>query len=135
MKRITIKELYETPEAFSDKVITVAGWCRSIRTSSASFGFLGINDGSCFKNLQIVLEAEKLENYKEIAKQNIGASFTVEGKFILTPDAKQPFELNAEKVVVEGVSTPDYPLQNKRHSFDHNLRLRGRRRNVPCYNP
>ncbi|MBE6543549.1 MAG: asparagine--tRNA ligase [Ruminococcaceae bacterium] len=118
MKRITIKELYETPDAFSDKVITVAGWCRSIRTSSASFGFLAINDGSCFKNLQIVLEAEKLENYKDIAKQNIGASFTVEGKFILTPNAKQPFELNAEKVTVEGVSTPDYPLQNKRHSFE-----------------
>ncbi|MBO5745439.1 MAG: asparagine--tRNA ligase [Clostridia bacterium] len=118
MKRITIKELYETPDAFSGKTITVCGWCRNLRTSSSSFGFLGINDGSCFKNLQVVLEAEKLDNYKEIAKQNIGASFTVEGQFILTPDAKQPFELNASKVTVEGVSTPDYPLQNKRHSFE-----------------
>ncbi len=118
MKRITIKELYATPEEFGGKVITVAGWCRNLRTSSSSFGFININDGSCFKNLQVVVEAAKLDNYKDIAKQNIGASFTVTGEFVLTPGAKQPFELKAESVVIEGTSTPDYPLQNKRHSFE-----------------
>ena len=117
MKRTVIKELYTAPEQFAGKEITVGGWCRNLRTSNV-FGFVELNDGSCFKNLQVVLEAQFLENYKEIASQNIGCAYVVTGTFVLTPDAKQPFELKATEVSVEGASTPDYPLQNKRHSFE-----------------
>ncbi len=118
MKRITIKELYGSPDEYAGKKITVAGWCKNLRTSSAAFGFLVLNDGSCFKNLQVVIESDKIDNYQDVAKQNIGASFTVEGILVLTPEAKQPFELKAESVTIEGSSTPDYPLQNKRHSYE-----------------
>ena len=117
MKRTTIKELYKDPSAYADKQVTVTGWARSIRASNA-FGFIELNDGSAFKNLQVVIEEASLENYKEIAKQNICASFVVEGKFVLTPDAKQPFEVKATKVEIEGTSTPEYPLQKKKHSFE-----------------
>lgn len=117
MKRTTVKELYTAPETFGGKVITIGGWCRNLRASNA-FGFLELNDGSAFKNLQVVLESEKLENYKEITSQNIGAAFVATGELVLTPEAKQPFELKATEVKVEGSSTPDYPLQNKRHSFE-----------------
>lgn len=117
MERITIKELYKKPEEFDGKNITVAGWCRSLRASNA-FGFVSINDGSCFDCLQVVIEAEKIANYDEISGQNIGASFIAKGEFALTPSAKQPFELKAIEMTVEGTSTPDYPLQNKRHSME-----------------
>ena len=117
MERVTIKELFAEPEKYADKEITAAGWCRSIRASNV-FGFLTVNDGSCFGNLQIVLESEKLENYKEVTAQNSGASFIATGIFTLTPDAKQPFELKATAVEVEGTSTPDYPLQSKKHSME-----------------
>ena len=117
MKRTVIKELFANPEAFAGKEITVGGWCRNLRTSNV-FGFVELNDGSCFKNLQVVLEAQFLENYKEITSQNIGCAYVVTGTFVLTPEAKQPFELKASAVSVEGTSTPDYPLQNKRHSFE-----------------
>ncbi len=117
MKRTTIKELFTAPQQFDGKTITVAGWCRNLRASN-TFGFLELNDGSNFQNLQVVLEAEKLPNYKEITGQNLGASFVATGTLVLTPEAKQPFELKAEQIEVEGASTPDYPLQNKRHSFE-----------------
>ena len=117
MERITIKQLYDNPEQFAGNNITVAGWCRSIRASNV-FGFIELNDGSSFGCLQVVFESENISNYKEIASQNCGASFTVEGDFVLTPEAKQPFELKATKVAVEGPSTPDYPIQNKRHSLE-----------------
>ena len=117
MKRTTIKELFTAPQQFDGKTITVAGWCRNLRASNA-FGFLELNDGSNFQNLQVVLEAEKLPNYKEITGQNLGASFVATGTLVLTPEAKQPFELKAEQIEMEGASTPDYPLQNKRHSFE-----------------
>ena len=117
MKRTTIKELYRDPVPFNGKTITVAGWCRNLRASNA-FGFLELNDGSAFKNLQVVLESEKLENYKEITSQNIGASFVATGTLVCTPEAKQPFELKADVVAVEGTSTPDYPLQPKKHSLE-----------------
>ena len=117
MKRTVIKDLFQNPEIYAGKEITVGGWCRNLRTSNV-FGFVELNDGSCFKNLQVVLEAEFLPNYKEIATQNIGCAYVVTGTFVLTPDAKQPFELKAKEVSVEGASTPDYPLQNKRHSFE-----------------
>ena len=118
MKRVCIKEIYRDMAAFDGKTITVAGWARNIRASNA-FGFIELNDGSYFKNLQVVLEDEKLSNYKEIAKQNIGCALIVTGVLVLTPDAKQPFELKAETVEVEGASTPDYPLQKKRHTMEY----------------
>jgi len=117
MKRTTIKEIFASPESFSGKSITVAGWCRNLRASNA-FGFIELNDGSAFKNLQVVIEADRLNNYKEITTQNIGASVAIEGTLVLTPDSKQPFELKADKISVEGVSSPEYPLQNKKHSFE-----------------
>ena len=115
MKRTTIKELYLAPENFAGKSITVAGWCRSIRSNN-NFGFIDLNDGSTLPCLQVVFEAEKLENYKDVAKQNVGASVAVTGVLELTPEAKQPFELKAENIEITGTSTPDYPLQKKRHS-------------------
>ena len=115
MKRITVKELYTSPETFGGKEITVAGWCRSIRANN-NVGFIDLNDGSTLPCLQVVIESEKLGNYAEIAKQNVGAAFSITGILELTPEMKQPFELKATAVNVEGTSTPDYPLQKKRHS-------------------
>ncbi len=118
MKRVFIKELFADAQKFAGKSITVAGWARTIRASNA-FGFIELNDGSCFSNLQVVFEESKLENYKEIAKQNVGCSLIVKGVLELTPSAPQPFEIKAESVEVEGTSTPDYPLQKKRHSLEY----------------
>lgn len=112
-----IKTLYRETENYGGKEITVSGWIRNSRMSK-NFGFIELNDGSFFKNLQIVLEAE-LPNYAELSKLNIGAAITVTGTLVLTPEAKQPFELKAANVVTEGESTPDYPLQPKRHSFEY----------------
>ena len=112
-----IKALYRETENYGGKEITVSGWIRNSRMSK-NFGFIELNDGSFFKNLQIVLEAE-LPNYAELSKLNIGAAITVTGMLVLTPEAKQPFELKAANVVTEGESTPDYPLQPKRHSFEY----------------
>ena len=117
MQRTQIKSIYLAEKDYDGKAITVCGWARSIRASNA-FGFIELNDGSCFKNLQVVFEADKLANYAEIAKQNVGAALVVRGTLVLTPDAKQPFELKADAVEVEGVSTPEYPLQKKKHSFE-----------------
>lgn len=115
MKRITVKELFASPESCSGKEITVAGWCRAIRANN-NFGFIDLNDGSTLPCLQVVFESGRLGNYKEIAKQNVGASVAVKGIFELTPGAKQAFELKATEIEVTGTSTPDYPLQKKRHS-------------------
>ena len=117
MKRTTVKEIFASPEQFAGKEITVAGWARTIRSSNA-FGFIELNDGSYFSNLQIVFEEQFLDNYKDIAKQNVGASLIVVGTLVLTPEAKQPFEIKAKSIEVEGASTPDYPLQKKRHSLE-----------------
>ena len=117
MDRITIKEIFASPEAFTDKEITVCGWCRTIRASNA-FGFIELNDGSCFPNLQVVFEDAKLANYKVIAKQNVGAALIVKGRLELTPGAKQPFELKADEIEIEGASTPDYPMQKKGQSLE-----------------
>lgn len=117
MKRLEFRELFSDPSVWADQTITVGGWVRSIRASNA-FGFIELNDGTTFRNLQIVLEDAKLQNYKEIAKQNVGAALLVHGTFVLTPQAKQPFELKASSIEVEGASTPEYPLQKKRHSLE-----------------
>ena len=92
MKRNFVKDIFADKDAFGGKTVTVAGWARSVRSSNA-FGFIALNDGSCFKNVQVVFEADKLENYKEIAKQNVGAALIVTGTLALTPDAPQPFEI------------------------------------------
>lgn len=118
MKRTEIREIYAQPEMFGGKEITVAGWARTIR-SSKNIGFIDLNDGSCFKGLQIVFENEKLDNFSEIEKQNVGAALVIRGSVLLTPQARQPFELHAEKIEVEGPSTPDYPLQKKRHTMEY----------------
>ena len=117
MKRVTIKELFASPEKYAGQKIVVAGWARSIRASNV-FGFIELNDGSTFPCLQVVFEDAKLENYKDVAKQNVGASFVCEGMLELTPEAKQPFELKAEAIEVTGTSVPEYPLQKKRHSME-----------------
>ena len=85
---------------------------------SKNFGFIELNDGSFFKNIQIVFEAERLKNYEEISKQNVGAALIIKGLLVETPEAKQPFEVKATQIDVEGTSTPDYPLQKKRHSVE-----------------
>lgn len=118
MERLEIKKLFESSETYADKSITVCGWVRTLRDSKA-IGFIEINDGSCFKGVQIVFEAAKLENYKDIAKLNVGSAIKVTGKLLLTPNANQPFEINADEITVEGFSTPDYPLQKKRHSLEY----------------
>ncbi|MBP3414886.1 MAG: asparagine--tRNA ligase, partial [Clostridia bacterium] len=117
MKRTEIAKIYACPEQFSANSVTVSGWVRTIRDSK-TLGFIELNDGSCFKGVQIVFEADKVENFKDIAKQNVGAALTVTGTLILTPEAKQPFEINATEIVVEGISAPEYPLQKKRHSLE-----------------
>ena len=119
MERTFIKEIYESPEKFGGKTVTVAGWVKNIRSSNV-FGFIELGDGSCFKPLQVVFEEAKLgASYKEIAKQNISAALSVTGTLELTPDAPQPFEIKADSIVVEGPSTPDYPLQKKRHTMEY----------------
>ncbi len=117
MERITVKEIFASSDLYADKEITVAGWARTIRASNA-FGFIELNDGSYFTNIQVVFEEQFLDNYKDIAKQNVGAALIVTGTLVLTPEAKQPFEIKATKIEVEGASTPDYPLQKKRHSHE-----------------
>ena len=117
MKRQKISGIYAGAEGFSGAEITVCGWVRTIRDMK-NFGFIELNDGSCHKSLQVVLDRASLANYDEIARQNVGAALIVTGELVLTPDAKQPFELKAHSVAVEGTSTPDYPLQKKRHSLE-----------------
>ncbi len=112
-----IKDIYSCPDSFSGKNVKVGGWVRSLRSSNA-FGFIDLNDGTYFKGVQCVIEADKLENYTEITKQNIGASLMVEGTIALTPQSKQPFEIKVSSVTVMGTSSPDYPLQPKKHSFE-----------------
>ena len=113
-----IAAIYADGETLNGQTVTVAGWARTIRDMK-NFGFVELNDGSCFKNLQVVLDAAALPNYKEIAGQNVGAALIVTGTVVLTPEAKQPLELKATAIAVEGTSTPDYPLQKKRHSLEY----------------
>ena len=118
MERTYISELYRRPEDYAGKEITVGGWARTIRDMK-SFGFIELNDGSCFKGLQVVFEDGVVEDYKGVTRQNVGASFVVKGTFVLTPEAKQPFELKAVSIRLEGASAPEYPLQKKRHSVEY----------------
>ncbi|MCI9512456.1 MAG: asparagine--tRNA ligase, partial [Oscillibacter sp.] len=117
MSYTKIAAVFAGSEDLAGKTLTVGGWVRTIRDLKG-FGFIELNDGSCFKNLQVVMESAALENYKEIAAQNVGAALVVTGTVVLTPEAKQPLELKAAKIAVEGVSAPEYPLQKKRHSVE-----------------
>ena len=117
MKRTEIKQLFSAPQDFDGAETTVCGWVRTIRDSKA-IGCIELNDGSAFKNLQVILEQGTLSNFSEIVKLNVGSAITVHGRVVLTPEAKQPLEIHAESVEVEGLSTPDYPLQKKRHSLE-----------------
>lgn len=117
MKLTTVKELYKNQEAYIDQTVEIGGWIRNVRDSK-TFGFLVINDGTYFQTLQVVYD-NKLDNFDDICKLNVGAAVIVRGKLVATPNAKQPFEIQAQQVDVEGASTPDYPLQPKRHSFEY----------------
>ena len=117
MKRTEIKQLYRDTDSFGGGKVTVAGWVRTLR-SSKTFGFIELNDGSFFKNVQIVFEEDRISNFKTVEKLNVGSAIVVTGELVLTPEAKQPFEIKADEVFVEGESTPDYPLQKKRHSVE-----------------
>ena len=117
MNLTDIRDLFREKESYIGKKVTIGGWIRGNRDSK-NFGFLVINDGTFFEALQIVY-ADSLENFASVAKLNIGAAVVATGTIVATPDAKQPFEMQAEEICVEGESTADYPLQKKRHSFEY----------------
>lgn len=113
----TVKSIYRSTADYANKEVTLGGWIRTMRVSK-KFGFIELNDGSFFKNIQIVFEADNLSNYAEITKLGVGAAIIVKGLLVETPEAKQPFEVKAQEIAIEGTSTPDYPLQKKRHSVE-----------------
>lgn len=113
----TVKSIYRSTADYANKEVTLGGWVRTMRVSK-NFGFIELNDGSFFKNIQIVFEADTLSNYAEITKLGVGAAIIVKGLLVETPEAKQPFEVKAQEIAIEGTSTPDYPLQKKRHSVE-----------------
>ena len=117
MQLTTVREIYKNREAFLDKEITVGGWVRSVRDSK-TFGFIVLHDGTFFETLQVVYH-DSMENFAEISKLNVGAAIIVKGTLVATPQAKQPFEIQAAEISVEGASAPDYPLQKKRHSMEY----------------
>lgn len=117
MNLTTIREIYKTPSAYLNQDISVGGWVRSLRDSKA-FGFIVLSDGSYFEPLQIVYH-DTMENFSGISRLNVGAALIIRGKLVATPQAKQPFEIQAEEITVEGPSSADYPLQKKRHSFEY----------------
>ena len=114
---VSIKELYTDIAAYDGKTVDVCGWVRTVRDSK-SFGFIELNDGSFFRSAQIVFEEAVINNYKQIAKLNVGSSLRVTGTVVATPTMKQPFEIKAASIEIEGASTADYPLQKKRHSLE-----------------
>lgn len=117
MELTTIRELYKNRDSYMDQKVTIGGWVRSIRGSKA-FGFIVVNDGTFFEPLQVVYH-DKMDNFAEISKLNVGAAVIVTGTLVATPQAKQPFEIQAATVTLEGASAPDYPLQKKRHSLEY----------------
>ena len=117
MQLTTVREIYKNRETFLDKEITVGGWVRSVRDSK-TFGFIVLHDGTFFETLQVVYH-DSMENFAEISRLNVGAAIIVKGTLVATPQAKQPFEIQATEISVEGASAPDYPLQKKRHSMEY----------------
>lgn len=112
-----IKKLFRAPQDYTGKTITVPGWVKTVRDSK-TFGFIELNDGTFFRNLQVVFEEGRLENFKEVAKLSVGSAIEVEGQLVETPNAKQPFELKATRIAIENMCPADYQLQKKRHSFE-----------------
>jgi len=112
-----IRQLYRQPQEHFGKQLQLNGWVRTVRDSK-TFGFIEINDGSFFKNLQVVFEENKIDNFKDVAKLPVGSSIRVSGELVETPGAKQPFELKASQIDIEGICSTEYPLQKKRHSFE-----------------
>ena len=117
MKEILLRELFRNTAEYQDKEVLIKGWVRNNRNSN-KFGFIELNDGSFFKSVQVVYEEEFIDNFEEISKAYVATALAVKGTVVLTPNAKQPFEIKAKEVVVEATSTPDYPLQPKRHSME-----------------
>lgn len=115
--KVLVKEIYRNTENFGGQTVTISGWIRNIRVSK-NFGFIEINDGSFFKGIQVVIE-DNLDNFEKLGHLNIAAALSITGTLVLTPDAKQPFEIKAQKVIIDGESTPDYPIQNKRHTLEY----------------
>lgn len=118
MKRLELKALYAAGEELAGQTVTVCGWVRTLRHSGA-IGFIELNDGSTFKNLQVVFEQSALLNFEEITHLNVGCSLVISGKVVHTPHARQPLEIHAAEIAVEGLSAPDYPLQKKRHTLEY----------------
>lgn len=121
MKTTDTKDIFKSPENY--KEVRIEGWIRTIRDSK-NFGFIELNDGTFQKNVQVVFEND-LSNFEEVRKYSTGSAITVTGDLLLTPEAKQPFEIKASKIVLEAPSDPSYPLQKKRHSMEY-LRKIGR---------
>ena len=117
MELTSLRTLYKDIESVDKEHVRIGGWVRSIRASK-NFGFIMLSDGTFFEPVQIVYD-DKLDNFAEISKYNVGSALIIEGRYLETPDAKQPFEIHADKVILEGASTPDYPLQKKRHSIEY----------------
>lgn len=117
MKEILLRELFRNTDQYQDKEVTVRGWIRNNRSSN-KFGFIELNDGSFFKSVQVVYEEEFIDNFEEISKAYVASALNVRGVVTLTPGAKQPFEIKAKEITVEATSTPDYPLQPKRHTME-----------------
>jgi asparaginyl-tRNA synthetase len=116
MDKTTVRELFRNTGDYRGKSVNVSGWIKTIRDSK-TFGFIELNDGTFFRNIQVVFD-ESLDNFKDVTKLTLSSSITVEGDVVETPQAKQPFEIKARRITIEGVSDPDYPLQKKRHSFE-----------------
>ena len=117
MKLVNIRDIFRNQDVYIGKKITIGGWVRSLRDSK-TFGFIVVNDGTFFEPIQVVFH-NVMDNFQEVAKLNVGAAIVVTGELVATPDAKQPFEIQAEHIEIEGASTSDYPLQKKRHSFEY----------------
>ena len=117
MELVEVREIFRNKEKYLDKEITVGGWVRSNR-GSRTFGFIVLNDGTFFEPIQVVY-SDKMDNFQALSKINVGAALIVKGTLVATPDAKQPFEIQAAEITVEGTSSPDYPLQKKRHSLEY----------------
>ena len=117
MKEITIRKLFKNTTDYINKTISIEGWVKSLRDSK-TFGFIELNDGTFFKNIQIVFNNE-LSNFDDICKLTLSSSIKVTGKMVETPNAKQPFEIQATKIEIESLADNDYPLQKKKHSFEY----------------
>jgi len=117
MNLLSVREIFRNKEQYLDKEVEIGGWVRSIRDSK-TFGFIVLNDGTFFEPIQVVYN-DNMDNFAQVSKLNVGAALIVKGTLVATPQAKQPFEIQAKEVFIEGESTPDYPLQKKRHTLEY----------------